>query len=91
MLLAAVGSVGRQGPPLVAFFALMCYAALRPEEVASLKKQNLSLPEKDWGDLNLERRGRRSERSGRIPVRPTKKARSSIAHRIPGARCPVPN
>jgi integrase len=55
MLLEAVGTVGRQGPPLVAFFALMYYAALRPEEVTNLKKENLSLPEKGWGDLHLER------------------------------------
>jgi integrase len=55
MLLDAVGTVGKQGPPLIAFFGLMYYAALRPEEVANLKKQNLSLPEKGWGDIHLER------------------------------------
>jgi integrase len=54
VLLDAVGTIGQQGSPLVAFFALMCYAALRPEEVTSLKKQNLSLPAKGWGDLHLE-------------------------------------
>ncbi|WAL65194.1 tyrosine-type recombinase/integrase [Amycolatopsis cynarae] len=54
MLLAAVDAVGKQGPPLVAFFALMYYAGLRPEEAAALKKSNLSLPKEGWGDLNLE-------------------------------------
>jgi integrase len=54
MLLEAVGTIGKQGPPLVAFFALMYYAGLRPEEVANVKKQNLSLPETGWGDINLE-------------------------------------
>lgn len=54
MLLDAVRTVGKQGPPLVAFFGLMYYAALRPEEVANLKKEHLSLPEKGWGDINLE-------------------------------------
>lgn len=34
MLLDAVGSIGKQHPPLVAFFGLMDYAALRPEEAA---------------------------------------------------------
>jgi integrase len=33
----------------------MYYAALRPEEALSLKKENLSLPESGWGDLHLER------------------------------------
>lgn len=55
MLLEAVGTVGKQGPPLVAFFGLMYYAGLRPEEVANVKKQNLSLPETGWGDIHLER------------------------------------
>jgi integrase len=55
MLLAAVESIGKQGPPLVAFFALMYYAGLRPEEAANLKKQNLALPEQGWGDIRLER------------------------------------
>ncbi|HJQ48281.1 MAG TPA: integrase [Amycolatopsis sp.] len=54
MLLDAVGTIGKQGPPLAAFFALMYYAALRPEEATNLKKQHLSLPEKGWGDLHLE-------------------------------------
>lgn len=55
MLLDAVRTIGKQGPPLVAFFGLMYYAALRPEEVANLKKQNLALPEEGWGDLHLEK------------------------------------
>jgi integrase len=54
MLLEAVGTIGKQGPPLVAFFGLMYYAALRPEEVANIKKTNLSLPEKGWGELHLD-------------------------------------
>lgn len=54
MLLEAVGTVGRQGQRLVAFFACMYYAGLRPEEAANLKKQNLALPEKGWGELNLD-------------------------------------
>lgn len=55
MLLAAVGKAGRPGPPLVAFFGLMYYAALRPEEAANIKKHNLSLPEKGWGEIHLEK------------------------------------
>lgn len=62
MLLDAVGTVGKQGPRLVAFFACMYYAGLRPEEAANLKKHNLALPEKGWGDLNLD--GARPEVAG---------------------------
>jgi hypothetical protein len=42
-------------PRLVAFFGLMLYAALRPEEAANLRKVNLVLPREGWGDLNLEK------------------------------------
>lgn len=59
MLLTAVGTIGKQGPRLVAFFACMYYAGLRPEEAANLKKQNLSLPGKGWGDIHLD--GARAE------------------------------
>lgn len=51
-LLAAVKTVNRR---FVAFFALMYFAALRPEEVATLRKHNLSLPTKGWGELHLEK------------------------------------
>jgi hypothetical protein len=43
MLLAAVGKIGKQGPPMVAFFGLMYYSALRPEDVANVKRSNLTL------------------------------------------------
>jgi integrase len=55
LLLAAVESIGKQGRPLVAFFAVMYYAGLRPEEACALKKADLSIPEKGWGDLHLGR------------------------------------
>lgn len=41
-------------PYLTAFFALMYFAALRPEEVTNLRKQDLSLPETGWGRIYLE-------------------------------------
>lgn len=41
------------GPALVGYFACMYYAALRPEEVAMLRKSDLQLPEKGWGELLL--------------------------------------
>lgn len=54
-LLRAVREVERAGPHLVAFFGLMYHAGLRPEEAAGLQKSNLSLPERGWGELHLER------------------------------------
>jgi integrase len=33
----------------------MYYAALRPEEVTNLRKRNLSLPERGWGEIHLEK------------------------------------
>ncbi|MGD9529397.1 MAG: tyrosine-type recombinase/integrase [Dehalococcoidia bacterium] len=53
-LLAAVGQTQRSGPRLVAFFALMYFSALRPEEAANVRKHNLSLPEAGWGELHIE-------------------------------------
>jgi integrase len=41
------------GPMLRAFFAVMYYAALRPEEAAMLSKDDLQLPESGWGELLL--------------------------------------
>lgn len=41
------------GPILVAFFACMYYAGLRPEEAAMLRKADLQLPESGWGELLL--------------------------------------
>lgn len=41
------------GPRLRAFFAVMYYAALRPEEAAMLSKNDLQLPESGWGELLL--------------------------------------
>ncbi len=42
------------GDRLVAFFGAMYYAALRPGEAATLRKANLALPAKGWGELVLE-------------------------------------
>lgn len=54
-LLRAVRDIEPSGPMLEAFFGLMYFAALRPEEAANLRKHNLSLPEKGWGEIHLER------------------------------------
>jgi integrase len=41
------------GPMLMAFFAVMYYSGLRPEEAAMLRKADLQLPESGWGELLL--------------------------------------
>jgi integrase len=53
-LLAAVRLVKRSGPRLVAFFAVLYYAGLRPEEAANLRKVNLQIPTEGRGWLVIE-------------------------------------
>ena len=61
-LLTAVTYVGQQrrgpharGQRLMAFYACMYYAALRPAEVVGLRRQDCHLPETGWGRLTLEK------------------------------------
>jgi integrase len=49
-LLTAVAGVGRTGRKLVAFFALMYFAGLRPEEATNIRRHNLALPPRVWDD-----------------------------------------
>jgi integrase len=56
-LLAAVQKQGRVGPRMVAFYACLYYAALRPEEAVGIHvPRNLWLPDSDyeWGNFALE-------------------------------------
>lgn len=48
-------AVQEQTPRLYAFFAVLYFAALRPEEAVNLRKRNLLLPEEGWGELHLEK------------------------------------
>jgi integrase len=52
-LLRAVGETQRGRSRLVAFFGLMYFSALRPEEAANVRKHNLALPEEGWGKLHI--------------------------------------
>ena len=47
-LLMAVGAQQRSRPRLVAFFACLYFAALRPEEAVALAKHNQSIPQEGW-------------------------------------------
>jgi len=55
-LLAAVTFVGRnRGRRLMAMFACMYFAALRPAEAVALREADCLLPEQGWGQLTLTR------------------------------------
>lgn len=53
-LLTAVSYAGpRRGPRMVAFFACVYYAMMRPGEVVSLRESDCELPATGWGRLML--------------------------------------
>src|SRR6266536_1467597 len=54
-LLAAVRAQEPSGPRLVAFFGLMYYAGLRPEEAIHLHKDNVTLPPMRWNKETRQR------------------------------------
>ncbi|WEH34481.1 tyrosine-type recombinase/integrase [Streptomyces sp. AM 4-1-1] len=54
-LLAAVQGISARGRHLHAFFGCMYYAAMRPAEVAGLKRSNCKLPAQGWGELVLSK------------------------------------
>jgi integrase len=53
ILLDAVRRQGRRGPHLVAFFACLYFAAMRPSEVLALRASSCNLPRSGWGRLDL--------------------------------------
>ncbi|MBM7058058.1 tyrosine-type recombinase/integrase [Streptomyces durocortorensis] len=52
-LLDAVRAQGPRGAHLVAFYACIYYAAMRPEEVSMLSAEQCELPDEGWGRLML--------------------------------------
>jgi integrase len=103
-LLDAVGNQKPSGPRLVAFFGLMYYAGLRPEEAAALAKHHLSLPpmsrneetqrweppegQDGWGELHLERA--RPEVGAEWTDNNVKDEERGLKHRDPGDGRTVP-
>ncbi|GLY18022.1 integrase [Kineosporia sp. NBRC 101677] len=53
-LIRALRTIQRSGPRLEAFFAVMYYSALRPEEVVNLRLSNLELPFEGWGWITID-------------------------------------
>ena len=53
-LLDAVRKQAPSGPRLMAFFAVIYYAALRPEEAVNLRRENITLPPLAWNDATSQ-------------------------------------
>ncbi|MFB9830936.1 tyrosine-type recombinase/integrase [Actinoallomurus acaciae] len=88
-LLAAVGQQGKRGQRMVAFFAVMYYAALRPEEAIDLRPKHLSsLPPEGWGEMRLTHAEPRSGSRWTDSGRP--RDRQPLKHRALGETRSVP-
>lgn len=91
-LLNAVAAQEPSGPRLVAFFGLMYYSGLRPEEAVNVHRQDLTLPPdrhpEAWGQVDLSiatpHAGRHWTNDGAL-----REARS-LKHRQQGETRPVP-
>ena len=87
--LAAVARQGQRGERMVAFFGCMYYAALRPEEVVDLRRDNLaSLPDHGWGELILTNSEPRS--GSHWTDDGMARQRRELKHRAPGDTRTVP-
>jgi integrase len=76
------------GPMLVAFFAVMYYAALRPEEAAMLGKSDCSSPRRGGASCCCRKPRRSPARLGRTVENAETAGSSSNAEREKSARCP---
>jgi hypothetical protein len=89
-LLTPVASQGSRGKRMVAFFGRMYYAALRPEEAADLRQDNLvSLPGQGWGEMLPRDPSHAAARAG-LTTAPASDANSSTGRQEnpAGARPP---
>jgi integrase len=88
-LLTAVGLQGQLGPRMVAFFACLYYAALRPEEAVDLRLSNLvRLPADGWGEMILTNADPRTGSHWTDDGQP--RQRRELKHRAPGEVRTVP-
>ncbi|GLZ06475.1 hypothetical protein Acsp03_39410 [Actinomadura sp. NBRC 104412] len=79
----------KRGERMVAFFAVMYYAALRPEEAVDLRRDHLvSLPDDGWGEMRLTHAEPRSGSLWTDSGKP--RDRQPLKHRAPGETRPVP-
>jgi integrase len=103
-LLAAVRAQWPSGPRLVAFFGLMYYAGLRPEEAIDLRKDDVTLPpllwnnatkqweepafDDDWGELHF--RGASPDAGGEWTDDGKEREARQLKHRANGDSRTVP-
>jgi integrase len=91
-LLAAVRAQQPSGPRLVAFFAVMYYAGLRPEEAINLSRDNVILPPHgrgdDWGELHI--RGATPDAGSEWTDDGSPRERRQLKHRAEGDSRIVP-
>jgi integrase len=70
-LLEAVRSQQPSGPQLVAFFGVLYYSGLRPEEAIGLRRQDVKLPDLVW-DENAQQWQEPDDRWGELHLRATR-------------------
>src|SRR5262245_8887403 len=91
-LLDAVRAQQPSGPRLVAFFAVMYYAGLRPEEAINLSSDNVILPPHDrgddWGELHI--RGATPDAGSEWTDDGSPRERRQLKHRAEGDSRIVP-
>ncbi len=91
-LLEAVRAQQPSGPRLVAFFAVMYYAGLRPEEAINLSRDNVILPPHDrgddWGELHI--RGATPDAGSEWTDDGSSRERRQLKHRAEGDSRTVP-
>ncbi len=89
-LLAAVQAQQPSGPRLVAFFGVMYYAGLRPEEAINLRADDVVLPppHDQWGELHL--RGATPDAGRDWTDDGTTRERRQLKHRAEGDSRIVP-
>jgi len=87
-LIRVVGEMPRSGPRMVAFFASMYFAALRPGEAVDLRESNLDLPKDGWGQLHIKESSPYA--GGRWTDSGNDRDQRQLKHRAVGESRPVP-
>jgi hypothetical protein len=79
-LLAAVDAQQPSGPRLVAFFGVMYYCGLRPEEAVMLRTADLHLPaDGGWGEMHVTTTARSTGAGARSAPCPSRRPRSGCS------------
>jgi integrase len=87
-LLDAVWETLPSGPRLVAFFGLLYFSALRPEEAVNVREQDLWLPVEGWGRVVLHKAAPEVDRQWTDGN--SRRQERQLKHRAQGETRPVP-